>query len=312
LRDFCALEKLMATVTTPTTPPPAGSLASAGTGGLPLGAGTALVTRIAPPRGWFELRLREVWEYRELLYFFVWRDVKVRYKQTVIGVAWVILQPLMTMGVFTIIFGRFAKLPSSGLPYPVFYFAALVPWAYFAQALSNCTNIVVANQHVITKVYFPRLILPMAAVCSGVVDLAIGFVVMIILTLSFGIHPPLTVVLLPGFMILAVLTALGVGLWTSALNALYRDVASIIPFVVQFWMFASPVVYPSSLVQARWRWLYGLNPMAGVIDGFRWALTGHGSAPGPQMAVSAAVVLVVLVGGLLFFQRVEGTVADRV
>jgi lipopolysaccharide transport system permease protein len=309
LRGFCALEKLMASVT---TPPPAGSLASAETGALPIAAGAAPVTRIAPPRGWLELRLREVWEYRELLYFFVWRDVKVRYKQTVIGVAWVILQPLMTMGVFTIFFGKFAKLPSSGLPYPVFYFAALVPWAYFAQALSNCTNIVVANQHVITKVYFPRLILPLAAVCSGVVDLAIGFVVMIILTLSFGIHPPVTVVLLPGFMILAVLTALGVGLWTSALNALYRDVASIIPFVVQFWMLASPVAYPSSLVPARWRWLYGLNPMAGVIDGFRWALTGHGSAPGPQMAVSAAVVLVVLVGGLLFFQRVEGTVADRV
>ena len=293
-----------------TTPPPAGSLSSAAA--LPLAAGAAPVTRIAPPRGWFELRLREVWEYRELLYFFVWRDVKVRYKQTVIGVAWVILQPLMTMGVFTIFFGRLAKLPSSGLPYPVFYFAALVPWAYFGQALSNCTNIVVANQHVITKVYFPRLILPLAAVCSGVVDLAIGFVVMIILTLSLGIHPPITVVLLPGFMILAVLTALGVGLWTSALNALYRDVASIIPFVVQFWMLASPVAYPSSLVPVRWRWLYGLNPMAGVIDGFRWALTGHGAAPGPQMAVSAAMVLVVLVGGLLFFQRVEGTVADRV
>lgn len=302
----------MASVTTPTTPPPAGSLGCEETAALPLAAGAAPVTRIAPPRGWFELRLREVWEYRELLYFFVWRDVKVRYKQTVIGVAWVILQPLMTMGVFTIFFGKFAKLPSSGLPYPIFYFVALVPWAYFAQALSNCTNIVVANQHVITKVYFPRLILPLAAVCSGVVDLAIGFVVMIILTLSFGIHPPISVVLLPGFMILAVLTALGVGLWTSALNALYRDVASIIPFVVQFWMLASPVAYPSSLVPARWRWLYGLNPMAGVIDGFRWALTGHGSAPGPQMAVSAAVVLVVLAGGLLFFQRVEGTVADRV
>src|ERR1700716_2619001 len=215
-------------------------------------ASAPTVVRIEPPRGWLELRLAEVWEYRELLYFFVWRDIKVRYKQTVIGVVWVVLQPLMTMGVFTIFFGRLAKLPSQGLPYPVFYFAALVPWAYFAQALSNCTNIVVANQHVITKVYFPRLILPLAAVCSGVVDLAIGFVVMIILTLSFGIHPPATVVLLPLFMILAVLTALGVGLWTSALNALYRDVASIIPFVVQFWMLASPVAYPRSLVPERW------------------------------------------------------------
>src|ERR1700720_669673 len=182
-----------------TTPPPAGTaLTAGGPDVLGLAVGAAPVVLIAPPRGWFELRLRELWEYRELLYFFVWRDVRVRYKQTVIGVAWVILQPLMTMGVFTIFFGRLAKLPSSGLPYPVFYFAALVPWAYFAQALSNCTNIVVANQHVITKVYFPRLILPLAAVCSGVVDLAIGFVVMIILTLSFGIRPPLTVVLLPG------------------------------------------------------------------------------------------------------------------
>jgi lipopolysaccharide transport system permease protein len=310
LRAVFALEKLMASVT---TPPPAGRVLAAGQpDALALSAGAVPVVHIAPPRGWFELRFRELWEYRELLYFFVWRDVKVRYKQTVIGVAWVILQPLMTMGVFTIFFGRLAKLPSQGLPYPVFYFAALVPWAYFAQALSNCTNIVVANQHVITKVYFPRLILPLAAVCSGVVDLAIGFVVMILLTLGFGIHPPVTVVLLPVFMILAVLTALGVGLWTSALNALYRDVASIIPFVVQFWMLASPVAYPSSLVPVRWRWLYGLNPMAGVIDGFRWALTGHGQPPRPMLFVSSAMVGALLVAGLFFFQRIEGTIADRV
>ena len=268
--------------------------------------------RIEPPRGWFELRLHEVWQYHELLYFFVWRDVKVRYKQTVIGVLWVVLQPLMTMGVFTIFFGRLAKLPSEGLPYPVFYFAALVPWAYFATALANCTNIVVANQHVITKVYFPRLVLPLAAVCSGLLDFVIGLVVMITLALVFGIHVTATVTLLPFFLILALLTALGVGLWTSALNALYRDVASIIPFIIQFWMLASPVAYPSSLVPARWRWLYGLNPMAGVIDGFRWALTGHGQPPGAQMVASTAMVAVVLVGGLFFFQRIESTVADRV
>src|ERR1700686_3878370 len=289
----------MASVTAPASPPPVQHAAPA-------------TVRIEPPRCWLDLLLGEVWSYRELLYFFVWRDVKVRYKQTGIGVAWVILQPLMTMGVFTIFFGRLAKLPSSGLPYPVFYFAALVPWAYFAQALTNSTGIVVANQHVITKVYFPRLILPLAAVSSGVVDLAIGFVVMIVLTLSFGIHPPATVLLLPAFMMLAVLTALGVGLWTSALNALYRDVASIIPFVVQFWMLASPVAYPSSLVPERWRWLYGLNPMAGVIDGFRWALTGPGVAPGPLMLAATAAVMVVLLGGLFFFQRMEGPVADRV
>jgi lipopolysaccharide transport system permease protein len=268
--------------------------------------------RIEPPHGWLDLRLYELWEYRELLYFFVWRDIKVRYKQTVIGVAWVILQPLMTMGVFTIFFGRLAKLPSQGLPYPVFYFAALVPWAYFAQALTNCTTIVVVNQQVITKVYFPRLILPLAAVCSGLLDFAIGLVVMIALTIGFGIRLHATVVLLPVFLILAVLTALGVGFWTSALNALYRDVASVIPFLVQFWMLASPVAYPSSLVPARWRWLYGLNPLAGVIDGFRWALTGVGQPPGPQIVASVAMVVVLLLGGLFFFQRVEGTVADRV
>jgi lipopolysaccharide transport system permease protein len=268
--------------------------------------------RIEPPRGWLELRLREVWEYRELLYSFVGRDVKVRYKQTVIGVAWVILQPLMTMGVFTIFFGRLAKLPSQGLPYPVFYFAALVPWAYFSQALTNCTQIVVNNQHVITKVYFPRLILPLAAVCSPLVDFAIGLAVMIILALAYGIHPGAAALLLPVLILLALLTALGVGLWSSALNALYRDVGAVIPFVVQFWMLASPVAYPSSLVPERWRWLYGLNPMAGVIDGFRWALTGRGQAPGLLLAVSAAMVALILVGGLFFFQRVEGTIADRV
>ena len=270
------------------------------------------VVRIEAHRGLLDLRLREVWDYRELLYFFIWRDIKVRYRQTVIGVVWVVLQPLFTMGAFTLFFGRLAKLPSQGLPYPVFYFAALVPWSYFAQALGNCTNVVVENQHVITKVYFPRLVLPLAAVSAGLVDFAVGFIVMLVLTLSYGIRPTGAALLLPVLILLAWLTALGVGLWTSALNALFRDVRSIIPFVVQFWMLASPVAYPSSLVPARWRWLYGLNPMAGVIDGFRWALTGHGSAPGRQMAVSAAVVLVVLAGGLLFFQRVEGTVADRV
>jgi lipopolysaccharide transport system permease protein len=270
------------------------------------------IVRIEAHRGWLDLRLREVWDYRELLYFFVWRDVKVRYRQTAVGVVWVVLQPLMTMGVFTLFFGRLARLPSQGLPYPVFYFVALVPWTYFSQALINCTNIVVENRHVITKVYFPRLVLPLAAVCSGLVDFAVGFVVMIALTFVYGIRPNVAALWLPALILLAMLTALGVGLWTSALNALYRDVRSIIPFVVQIWMFASPVAYPSSLVPARWRWLYGLNPMAGVIDGFRWALTGQGQAPGPLLLVSAAVVVVVLAGGLLFFQRMEGTVADRV
>jgi len=275
-------------------------------------AAPAPVVRIEAHRGWFDLRLRELWAYRELLYFLVWRDVKVRYRQTVIGVAWVVLQPLMTMAVFTLFFGRLAKLPSQGLPYPVFYFAALVPWAYFSSALSNCTNIVVENQHVITKVYFPRLVLPLAAVSSGLVDFAVGFVVMLALTLGYGIRITAAALLLPGFLLLAVLTALGIGLWTSALNALYRDVRAVVPFAIQFWMLASPVAYPSSLVPERWRWLYGLNPMAGVIDGFRWALTRHGQPPGPLLAASVAMVAVVFVGGLIFFQRIEGTVTDRV
>jgi lipopolysaccharide transport system permease protein len=268
--------------------------------------------RIEPPHGWLELRLHEVWQYRELLYFFVWRDVKVRYKQTDIGIAWVVLQPLMTMGVFTLFFGRLAKLPSDGLPYPVFYFSALVPWTYFSTALQSCTSVVVDNQRVITKVYFPRLVLPLSAVVSGLVDFAIGFVVLLVVTAIYGIKPTLAALWLPVLLLLAVLTALGVGLWMSALNALYRDVRYVVPFLVQFWMFASPVAYPSSLVPQRWRWIYGLNPMAGVIDGFRWAVTGHGVAPGPLMLASASAVMVVLLGGLFFFQRMEGTVADRV
>jgi lipopolysaccharide transport system permease protein len=268
--------------------------------------------RIEPPRGWLELRLGELWDYRELLYFFVWRDVKIRYKQTAIGVLWVILQPLLTMAVFTLFFGRLAKLPSQGLPYPIFYFAALVPWSYFSYALQSATNVVVENQRVITKVYFPRLVLPFSAVLSGLVDFAIGFAVLAILTLAYGIRPTLAALWLPVLLLLAILTALGVGLWMSALNALYRDVRYVMPFVVQFWMFASPVTYPSVLVPQRWRWLYGLNPMAGVIDGFRWAMTGHGQPPGPVLLASTAMVSVVLVGGLFFFQRMESTVADRV
>ena len=279
---------------------------------LPAPANASATVRIEPPRGWLELRLGEVWQYRELLYFFVWRDVKIRYKQTVIGVLWVVLQPLLTMGVFTIFFGRLAKLPSEGLPYPVFYFAALVPWAYFSASLSACTNILVGNQHVITKVYFPRLILPFAAVSSGLLDLSIGFVVMMIITLAYGFRPGFAVLLIPLFVLLAQMTALAMGLWTCALNALYRDMAAIVPFVIQFLMLASPVAYSSTLVPPRWRALYHLNPMADVIDGFRWAVTGHGHAPGPILFVSVALVGVVLLGGLLFFQRVEGTVVDRV
>jgi len=301
----------MASVTTHPPDDPDVARVTPETIALPLPSAPTTV-RIEPPLGWLELHLKEVWQHHELLYFFVWRNVKVRYKQTVIGIAWVVLQPLMTMGVFTLFFGRLARLPSDGLPYPVFYFAALVPWTYFSTALQSCTSVVVGNQHLITKVYFPRLILPLSAVVSGLVDFAIGFVVLLVVTAIYGIHLTLAALWLPVLLLLAVLTALGAGLWMSALNALYRDVNYIVPFLVQCWMFASPVAYPSSLVPQRWRWLYGLNPMAGVIDGFRWALTGQGVAPGPLMLASASVVMVVLLGGLFFFQRMEGTVADRV
>jgi lipopolysaccharide transport system permease protein len=279
---------------------------------LPLHSGASATIRIEPPRGLFELRLREVWAYRELLYFFVWRDVKIRYKQTAIGVLWVVIQPVLTMLVFTLFFGRLAKLPSQGLPYPVFYFAALVPWTYFAYALQMTTNVVVDNQRLITKVYFPRLILPISSALSGLVDFSIGFVVLAIFTVAYGFRPTLAALWLPALLALAVFTALGVGLWLSALNALYRDVRYVIPFLIQFWMFASPVVYPSSLVPPRWRWLYGLNPMAGVIDGFRWAITGRGQAPSLILLASSAVVALVVLGGLFFFNRMESAVADRV
>jgi lipopolysaccharide transport system permease protein len=278
---------------------------------LPLPAGVATV-RIEPPRGWIDLRLREVWQYKELLYFFVWRDVKIRYKQTAIGVVWVVLQPVLNMLIFTIFFGKLAKMPSQGLPYPIFSFAGLIPWTYFAYALLQTTNVVVENQRLITKVYFPRLILPISATLSGLVDFAIGFVMLIGFTVVYGIRPTFAALWLPPLLLLAMLTALGVGLWMSALNALYRDVKYVIPFLVQFWMYASPVVYPSTLVPEKWRWLYGLNPMAGVIEGFRWAITGHGQPPGLLLLASSGMVGVVLVGGLIFFQRMEGTVADRV
>ena len=270
------------------------------------------VTHITPPAGWFELNLAEVWQHRELLYFFVWRDIKVRYKQTAIGAGWAVLQPLLTMAIFTLFFGRLAKIPSDGIPYPVFFYAALLPWIYFAGALAGATNAVVENQRVITKVYFPRLILPFSSVLSGLVDFAIGFVLLLVMMVYYGVQPGMALLWLPVFLLLATATALGAGLWLAAWNARYRDVRYAIPFLVQLWMFASPVAYPSSLVPESWRWLYGLNPMAGVIEGFRWALTGQGTAPGPLLLASAFAVVVLLVGGVAYFQRIEGTIADVV
>jgi len=267
---------------------------------------------ITPPRGWLDLNLRELWEYRELLYFFVWRDIKVRYKQTVIGAGWAIIQPFFTMVVFSLFFGKLAKIPSEGLPYPIFYYSALLPWMYFANALTGATNTMVEHQRVITKVYFPRLILPLAAVLAGLVDFGIALLIFVAMMVFYGVVPTAAALFLPFLLLLAVATALGAGLWLSALNAIYRDVRYAVPFLVQFWMFASPVAYPSSLIPERWRWLYGLNPMAGVIEGFRWALTGQGSPPNVLLLASVTAVLLALLGGIIYFQRMESTIADVV
>jgi lipopolysaccharide transport system permease protein len=268
--------------------------------------------RIEAPRGWLNVDFGELWAARELLYFFVWRDIKIRYKQTAIGAAWAVLQPLMTMLVFSLFFGKLAKIPSHGLPYPIFYYSALLPWMYFSSALQNATNVVVEQQGVITKVYFPRLVLPLSAVMSGLLDFAIAFAVFLLMMLYYRITPGPAILLFPCFLLLAVLTALGAGLWLSALNAIYRDVRYVVPFLVQFWMFASPVAYPSSLVPERWRWVYGLNPMAGVIEGFRWSLTGQGQPPNILLAASSAMVLLLVAGGVTYFTKMEGTIADVV
>jgi lipopolysaccharide transport system permease protein len=268
------------------------------------------MTKIRPIGGWFDLNLREFWAYRELVYFFVWRDLKVRYKQTFIGASWAVLQPLVTMALFTIFFGNFLGLPSGGLPGPVFYYASLLPWTYFSGAVTSATNTLVENQGVVTKVYFPRLIMPVAAILPGIVDLLIATSVLVCIMLIYGIVPGLTILLAPAFILLAAATALGVGLWLSVVNAAYRDVRILIPFVVQAWFFISPVIYPAEAVPERFRWLYSLNPMTGAIEGFRWSMTGVGDAPSQTILISVAMVIVLLFTGVLYFRRREVMIAD--
>jgi lipopolysaccharide transport system permease protein len=268
------------------------------------------VMRITPPTRWWVLPFAELWDFRELVYFFVWRDIKIRYKQTAIGAAWAVLQPFLMMLVFSLFFGKLANIGSDGLPYPIFYYSALLPWMYFAAALQNSTNTIVENQRLITKVYFPRLALPLSSVLSGLVDFGVSFLMFVAMMIYYGIRPTAAMVWFPAFLLLAILTALGTGLWLSALNAIYRDVRYVLPFLVQFWLFASPVVYPVSRVPAKWRWLYGLNPMAGVIEGFRWSLTGRGNPPGRLILISSGVVLIVLLTGIAYFQKMETTMAD--
>jgi lipopolysaccharide transport system permease protein len=270
------------------------------------------VTVIEPSKGWVSLRLGALWRFRELLYFLIWRDVKVRYKQTLLGAAWAILQPLATMVVFSIFFGKLARMPSDGVPYPLFAYVALVPWTFFANGLTLSSNSLVANQTLLRKVFFPRLVIPVSAVASGLLDFAIAFVVLLGLAARYGVTPTAHMVWIPLLVLLALVTALGVGLWFAALNVLYRDIQYVVPFLVQVWLYATPIVYPSSLVPERWRTLYAINPMVGVVEGFRWALLGTGTAPGPMMLVSSAAAVAILIAGLFFFRRMEKSFSDMV
>jgi lipopolysaccharide transport system permease protein len=278
---------------------------------MPVSADSPVV-EMRPTSGWIAIRPQELWEYRELLAFLIWRDLAVRYRQTILGVSWAILQPFCMMLIFTVFFGLLVAVPSDGIPYPLFAFAGLVPWTLFAQGLTLSSNSLVANQALIRKVYFPRLVLPMASVASTIVDFALAFVVLLGLMAWYHRYPGANVVWLPPLFLLAVVTSLGAGLWFSALNVLYRDIQYVVPFVVQVWLFSTPVVYSSSLIPEQWRAFYGLNPMAGVIEGFRWALFGSGAAPGPMMLVSAGAATAMSVGGLYFFRRMEKTFSDVV
>jgi lipopolysaccharide transport system permease protein len=265
---------------------------------------------IEPSHGWVSLQLRELWEYRELLYFLIWRDIKVRYKQTALGAAWAVIQPVFTMIVFSIFFGKLASVSSDGYPYPIFSYTALLPWQLFAFAISESGNSLINNQRIITKIYFPRLIVPASAVLAGLLDFAIAFIVLIGMMVYYHITFTWAILTLPFFLLLAIATALAVGLWLSALNVQYRDVRYVIPFLTQFWLFITPIAYPSSLVPAWARPIYGLNPMAGVVEGFRWALLGDRVSGGVMILISIVVVAVLLFGGLMYFRRMEKTFAD--
>ncbi len=265
---------------------------------------------IRPISGWVPINLRDLWEYRELLYFLTWRDIKVRYKQTTLGMAWVVLQPLLLMLVFTMFFGRLVELPSDGIPYPLFTYTALLPWQLFSRALNEGSMSLIAHEKVITKTYFPRILLPASAVLASLIDFGVAFLVLIGFILFYGVHPGLAILMLPLFVILVVMTAFGISLWLAAFNVLYRDVRYVLPFLTQLWMFATPIIYPVSVVPDSWRLLYSLNPMVGVVEGFRWALLGGSNGMDAMFGVSALVVAGVLAGGILYFQSVQQTFAD--
>lgn len=265
---------------------------------------------IEPAVKWAGFNFREFWEYRELTYFLVWRDIKVRYKQTVLGILWAIIQPVFTMVVFSLFFGKLGKIPSDGIPYPIFNYAALVPWMFFSNGLSQSANSLVGSTNLITKVYFPRLIVPISAVLSGLIDFGVAFLVLIAMIFYYGIVPTANIVWLPLLLLLALVTSLAAGLWLSAMNVRYRDIRYVVPFIVQFWMYATPIAYPSSLLSEPWRTLYALNPMAGVVEGFRWALLGTQNAPGVMLLVSSVAAVLMLIGGVIYFQRTEQLFAD--
>ena len=271
------------------------------------------VTILQPAKGLGALNLHDLWLYRELIYFLTWRDLKVRYKQTLLGASWAILRPLLTMVVFSIFFGDLAKVPSDGVPYPIFSFAALVPWGLFSDAVGVAGRSLVQNRHMITKIYFPRVILPLSSILAGVVDFLIAFVILVGMMVYYKISPTVYVWTLPLFLLLALITSAGVGLWLAALNVQYRDIAYITPFLTQFWLFVTPIAYPASMVPAKWQLVYSLNPMAGVVEGFRWALLGTDQgAPGTQLIVSSVVAIVLLVSGMVYFRRMERNFADMV
>ena len=272
-----------------------------------------VVTHIQATQGWASLNLKELWEFRELLYFFVWRDIKVRYKQTVMGASWAILQPLFAMVVFSIVFGKLAKMPSDGIPYPIFSYCALVPWMFFSNGIGSASGSLVGGGNLLKKVYFPRMALPISAVLGGFVDFVLAFFVLFLMMIYFDITPTANVIWIPFLLVLIIMTSLGVSLWLAAMNVQFRDVKYVVGFVIQAWMFATPVVYPASLIESQWlQMLYALNPMVGVIEGFRWAMLGTDTAPGGMIVISFIVSALLLVGGAFYFRRMERTFADVV
>jgi len=268
--------------------------------------------RIEPSKGWVSFKLKELLKYRELLYFLIWRDIKVRYKQTVIGALWAIIQPFFTMVIFSLFFGRLAKIPSDGIPYPIFSYAALVPWTFFANGFSQASNSLVDSANLIRKVYFPRLAIPVSTVLSGIIDFVLAFIMLTVMMIYYGMRPTTNILWLPFLLLLALISSLGVSLWLSTMNVQFRDVRYVIPFLTQLWLFATPIAYPSSLLSEPWRTLYGVNPMVGVVEGFRWALLGTETAPGPIIIVSSLAAILLLVGGVIYFCRMERTFADVV